>query len=104
MPLCVDMDGTLVRTDLLWESVAQAARRRPLGLAAAATRLFAGRAAFKRAVADVAMPGADALPYREELITRIKEARAAGRRTVLATASERRLGEAVAGHLGCFDE
>ena len=104
MPLCVDMDGTLVRTDLLWESVAQAARRRPLGLAAAATRLFAGRAAFKRAVADVAMPGADALPYREELITRIKEARAAGRRTVLATASERRLGEAVAQHLGCFDE
>src|SRR5271165_1806662 len=30
VPLCVDLDGTLVRTDLLWESLVRLLRRNPL--------------------------------------------------------------------------
>ena len=32
VPLCVDLDGTLIKTDLLWESLARLLRRNPFQL------------------------------------------------------------------------
>ena len=51
IPLCVDMDGTLIRTDVLWESMALLLKRRPLDLLLAPFWLLRGRANLKRQIA-----------------------------------------------------
>lgn len=102
LPLCVDLDGTLVRTDTLHEQLLMALRH-PWGLLGTVPSLVRGRAAFKEAVAGVAPLPAAALPYREDLVAWLAEERAAGRRLVLVTAAHRSVADAVAAHLGGFE-
>ncbi|HBZ71159.1 MAG TPA: UbiA family prenyltransferase [Deltaproteobacteria bacterium] len=103
-PLCVDLDRTLIRSDLLLESVLSLLRRQPWQLVRAPFWRFRGRAAIERGVALRAEIDASRLPYRTELLAWLREERRAGRRLVLVTASEERLAVAVAKHLGIFDE
>jgi 4-hydroxybenzoate polyprenyltransferase/phosphoserine phosphatase len=103
-PLCVDLDGTLIATDALWEGVAWLATHRPLALLAALLRLLHGKAAFKAAVAAAAPIDPEALPLRAEVVAWVAEERRRGRRVVLATAADRAVAEAVAAQIGLFDE
>jgi 4-hydroxybenzoate polyprenyltransferase len=103
-PLCVDLDGTLVTTDLLWEAWFTLFRQRGVTAVYALTKLLSGRAAFKAFVAEQIAVDATALPYNEALLNRIREADAAGRHIALVTASPRKWADAVAAHLGLFDE
>jgi len=103
IPLCVDLDGTLIRSDVLWESLLQLVRRRPLSLLRLPLWLRQGRAALKAALARRVTIDASALPYNEELLDRLKQARAAGRPIWLATASHLIPAQGVASHLGLFD-
>jgi len=103
-PLCVDLDGTLLRTDLLLESALVLVRSRPRRALAVLGRLFRGRAALKAAIADNVDLDASALPYNESVLRYVQQEHARGRHTVLVTASTARFAEAVANHLGCFDE
>ncbi len=50
------------------------------------------------------MPEPAQLPFREDVIQFILEARARGRRVVLATASDAVWADAIARHVGCFDD
>jgi 4-hydroxybenzoate polyprenyltransferase/phosphoserine phosphatase len=104
LPLCVDLDGTLVATDTLWESALALLRTQPLRALLLPVWLVSGRAALKRALGQVAPIDVAALPYRAEVLAYIAEARAAGRRVVLTTASTRAIAERVAAHTGVFDE
>src|SRR4051794_15586544 len=81
--LFIDLDGTLVATDLLWESLFALLKRRP-GLALAMPLwVLGGKAAFKdRLSRSVAFPP-EALPYRREVLELIRESRAAGVPVVL---------------------
>ncbi len=101
--LAIDLDGTLVRTDLLIESVLQLVARHPLALFALLGWLFLGRAGLKRRVAERVAVDAARLPYEPRVLELARAARAAGREVVLATAAARPHAEAVAAHLGCFD-
>lgn len=103
-PLCVDLDGTLIRTDSLLEALLQLARKHPLDLFRLPVWAVEGKASFKRNVAQRVSVNAALLPYREEVIDFLKQEKAAGRRIVLATASHRSTAEAVADHLKLFDE
>jgi 4-hydroxybenzoate polyprenyltransferase/phosphoserine phosphatase len=103
-PLVIDLDGTLVRTDLLHESVLKMVRRAPYLVFALPYWLMAGRAAFKRRVAEHVSPDYDSLPYDPEVLAWIREEREHGRRVVLCTASDSAYAEGVASHLGLFDE
>ncbi len=103
LPLCVDLDGTLVLTDTLVENV--------LGLLAAPRSLLAlpgwlarGKAGFKAAVAEAATLDAALLPYNQPLLRWLEGERARGRPLILVTAAHRSIAERVAGHLGLFDE
>lgn len=87
IPLVVDVDGTLLRTDLLWEGLIQAIVRRPSRLLALVLALLQGRAAFKAAVADVSALKVDHIPLEPSAVTLIERARAAGRPIVLASAA-----------------
>src|SRR5437660_5623761 len=104
-PLCVDLDGTLIAGDLLWESIAALARSRPWLLLLLPYWLLAGgKAHLKQQLASRTRLAVDALPYRPEVLALVRQARASGRRVVLATASNQQLAQAVADHLGLFDE
>lgn len=104
VPLVVDLDGTLIKSDVLWESLMLLMRDRPWALVRALGWLGAGKAGFKaKLVAEVAVDPA-ALPYREDVLAFVQEARGEGRRVVLATATHRSVADAVAEHLGVFDE
>lgn len=102
--LVVDLDGTLIRSDLLHECFWAALGADWRVLPAAPAHLLRGRAAVKRWLAGLAPPDPETLPYAEEALARIREWRAAGGRTVLVTASDQQLAERVAAHVGLFDE
>src|SRR3954463_596273 len=103
-PLCVDLDGTLIAGDLLWESVAALARTRPWLLLLLPYWLLAGKANLKQQLASRTRLAVESLPYRPEVLALVRQARGFGRRVVLATASNQQLAQAVADHLGLFDE
>ena len=101
--LCVDLDGTLVATDTLVESVVLLLKSRPWLFPWACVALFRDRAYAKSVVARRAPIEPSVLPYRQEVLDLIRDRRDRGDRIVLATASNRRTADAVAEYLGCFD-
>jgi hypothetical protein len=78
LPLVVDLDDTLVRTDTLVESAVLLATRAPRKFAAQLPHLFDGRAAFKSALADAAKLDCTTLPYNKDIIAFLEKRKAAG--------------------------
>jgi 4-hydroxybenzoate polyprenyltransferase/phosphoserine phosphatase len=103
IPLCVDLDGTLVQTDTLEESVVALARVNPALLLLLPAWLSRGRAHLKQTLTARAPLDASALPYREELLDYLKAQRQAGRSLWLVTGAPRALADSVATHLELFD-
>jgi 4-hydroxybenzoate polyprenyltransferase len=102
-PLVVDMDGTLLRTDSLAESLFVLARRHPILFLSLPFQLVHGRAAFARAVAINAQPDIDTLPFNEPLLEFLRAEKRRGRQLVLATGADEHLARRVADHVGLFD-
>ncbi|MDO5647463.1 UbiA family prenyltransferase [Paracoccus sp. (in: a-proteobacteria)] len=103
IPLIVDLDGTLCRTDTLHEGVLGLAAARPADLLRLPGWLGAGKAAFKREIADRHVLDPALLPYDDAVIAMIEQARADGRVVGLVSAADDRQVQAVAAHLGLFD-
>lgn len=99
----VDLDGTLIRGDTLWESVVCAAIRQPLRLGATILAMRHGRQHFKRQVAAIVLPDPATLPYRTDLLTRLQLHRAQGGQLHLVTAADQSIADAVATQLELFD-
>jgi 4-hydroxybenzoate polyprenyltransferase/phosphoserine phosphatase len=102
-PLVVDLDGTLIRSDLLWESLVLFLKRHPLQAWRLPFWLLRGKAAFKESLASRVEFDPAALPYDGVLLEHIRAQRSEGRETVLATGAHARLAQGVAAHLGLFD-
>lgn len=100
--LFVDLDGTLLRTDLLWESFSSAMRVNPLEAARSVAQLMTGRAALKQALARASVIDPSVLPYRQPVLDWIRQEAARGRRVFLATAADEVLAERIADHLKFF--
>lgn len=103
-PLCVDLDGSLILTDTLHESVLLLAKHSPLDLLRLPFWLAKGKTTLKSRLAGRVQPDPAALPYCQELLDFLKSEKTAGRKLVLATASHRKVAQAIADHLGLFDE
>jgi 4-hydroxybenzoate polyprenyltransferase len=101
-PLVVDLDGTLVRSDLLIETAFAEIARNPLSLLALCRTLILGKAALKHRLAESAEFDPSVLPYDEVVLAQIRKAKLEGRRVYLASASNQRLVKAVADHVGLF--
>jgi 4-hydroxybenzoate polyprenyltransferase/phosphoserine phosphatase len=104
VPLCVDLDGTLVETDTLYESLLLLMRSQPLQLLRLPIWLWRGRATLKRELAIRALPDAQLLPYRQDLLSHLAGERERGRRLVLATGADELMARAVAQHTGLFSD
>lgn len=102
-PLVVDLDGALVKTDLLLEAFLALLKRNPLYLVAVLFWCTGGKAYLKRQIAQRVRLDVSALPYHDELLEVLKRERAVGRRLVLATAADERFAHSVADHLQLFD-
>jgi 4-hydroxybenzoate polyprenyltransferase/phosphoserine phosphatase len=102
-PLVVDLDGTLVRSDLLVESTFAHLGHDPLRVISLLSAIWRGKAALKGEIAAKTNIDASHLPYEEAVVSLIRQRRAAGGRVYLASASNERYVDAVADHLGLFD-
>ena len=102
LPLCVDLDGTLVKSDTLVDSVVVLARQNFRTLLQFPRWLMQGKAAFKRNVSTVVQLDVAHLPYNQPLVEYLRAQHAAGREIYLATGADQQLAERVAAHLGLF--
>lgn len=103
-PIVVDLDGTLIRTDLLFESANQCVAQDPVRALLWPFWLAKGRAHFKARLAESYVCDPSALRYNNQLLDWLREQKAVGRRLVLATASHELLVHPIARHLALFDE
>ena len=101
--VCVDLDGTLVKSDTLIDSVLALARQYPRQLLRIPGWLAEGKAAFKRHVTLAVSLDVEHLPYNRPLLEWLRLQHGAGRRLYLATASDGALAERVAAYVGIFD-
>ncbi|MCP4745382.1 MAG: UbiA family prenyltransferase [Desulfobacteraceae bacterium] len=103
LPLYVDLDGTLIKSDLFYEGLLLAIRKFPLTLLYFPFLLLRGKAFLKTKLANLVIPDPKLLPYNQNVLERLKSEHASGRILVLATASPRKWAEAVSNHLSLFD-
>lgn len=103
-PLCVDLDGTLLHTDSLHESLLLLCKKNIILLIKSFFILaFQGKYKFKHYVAKHISLDPEYLPYNQELITWLKEQKAKGRKVFLITAAHISIAQSVANFLGFFD-
>jgi 4-hydroxybenzoate polyprenyltransferase len=100
----VDLDGTLIRSDMLWESLVRLLRINPLRLALVPFWWMRGRAHLKQQIARRVAVDVATLPYNEPFLAYLRQAKKEGRPLILATASDRAMANQVARHIGLFDE
>ena len=87
-PLCVDLDGTLVKSDTLYDSVMALARQHPAMLVKLPGWLGQGKAALKRHLTAAIELNVTHLPYNRELLQYLEQQHATGRPIYLATAAD----------------
>jgi 4-hydroxybenzoate polyprenyltransferase len=102
--LCIDLDGTLVKTDLLWETLIACLKAHPWRCLLAPLWLLAGKARLKQRLAEGVTLDCACLPYTTELLDYLRQAHSAGRQLVLVSACARSVGAQIAQHLGLFTE
>lgn len=104
IPLIVDLDGSLIKTDLLFESATAFVTRHPHQIFRLISWLARGKSHLKMKLAELYEINPASLPYNAPLLDWLREQKSKGRHIILATASHRLLAESVANYLGLFDE
>jgi 4-hydroxybenzoate polyprenyltransferase len=101
-PLIVDLDGTLLLTDTLWEAVLRLVVSKPLTAILIPIWMLRGKAYFKAKVANQQPWQPRRIPLNEPLVEYLQAQRAIGRTIILATAAHRSIAQVVASHLDIF--
>ena len=104
IPLCIDLDGTLVKTDTLLELLLLFLRSKSFKIYLIPFWIACGRARFKTELARQVALDPAILPRHKPLIDYINKMKKKGRPLVLVTAASEQLTHAVADFFGCFDE
>ncbi|NBB81454.1 MAG: UbiA family prenyltransferase [Verrucomicrobia bacterium] len=102
--LVVDLDNTLLKSDMLFESFWSAFSRDWRSPFRSALALSRGKAALKHYLAEAAQIDVTTLPYDQEVIAYIEAWRDAGGRTALVTATDDKIAKSIGEHLQLFDE
>jgi 4-hydroxybenzoate polyprenyltransferase/phosphoglycolate phosphatase-like HAD superfamily hydrolase len=104
LPLCVDLDGTLVKTDTLIESILILIKKNPGYLISLLWWLQKGKAHLKQQIAQRVKLPIKNLPYHKNFLNYLKQEHQRGRKLILATAAHHNIATAVADHLHIFSE
>ena len=102
LPLVVDLDGTLIKSDSLVDALMKAVFKKPQALVPIARSLIRGRGALKAALSGHGLYQSDSAPIQEDFLTFLREQKAAGRELHLATAADRSVAEVMARRVGLF--
>ena len=104
IPLCVDLDGTLLKSDLLLEDLLGLLKSNLRVLLSLPFWLARGKAALKAEVAARTDTNHALCPVHEGFLEWLSAQRRAGRRLVLCTAASRAVAEREASRFGLFDD
>lgn len=104
LPLCVDLDGTLINTDSLWESCLRLISQKPLLFLLLPLWLLLGKAGFKNKVSQHAVLQPASLPFNTRLLKFLTHQRLHNRHIVLITAANKKIADSISDHLNIFDE
>ena len=102
VPLVVDLDGTMLKSDLLIEAIFKRVHSNPFVVFPLFFALRRGKAYFKATVADGVDLDPAFLPYDEAVLSLVREGVKAGRQVYIASASNTRFVSAIADHFGFF--
>ena len=89
--LIVDLDGTLIHSDMLWESFLSATSKNLTVPFRTVSTMISGKAALKEYLTSVSSINVATLPYDEIVLDFIKQHRKKGGRVALVTASNQKL-------------
>lgn len=103
LPVFVDLDGTLIYTDLLFEVCIRFLKQNPLNIFLLISWLVKGKANLKHKLAEQVDINPATLPYNQEFLEFLKQQHQRGRKLYLATASHQKYADAIAEYLGIFD-
>jgi len=104
IPLVVDLDGTLINTDMLHESAIILFKDKPLAFLKASLSLSNGKAALKQSISSRIEFSPSKLPYNQEFIEYLKSQKNLGRKIMLCTASDQSIAHSIAKYLNLFDD
>ena len=104
LPLVLDLDGTLIRGDLLYLSFFSILRRNPLIVVSCAAWLTRGRAALKRQLALRQRIDWSRIELQQDVVALAEREKTADRRVVLATAADALLADQLASRLPWIDQ
>jgi phosphoserine phosphatase len=103
-PLVVDLDGTLIHTDMLHESAIRLLRDKPHFVLAIPFWLLRGKALLKQKLASHVDADIASLPFNQQLIDWLESQKDLGRRLVLCTATDMSIAKMISDHLKLFDD
>ena len=103
-PLCVALTGGLVPNDMAHEAALTLLKHHPALMVRLPAWRLRGRMSFLRQITRRIGPDPESLPYDEVRLDYLREQRARGRPVVLVSDEEPAWVQAVADHLGVFDE
>ena len=103
-PICVDLDGSLIKNDLSWESLILFIKQYPLKIITLISLYFKGLPALKRYIASRVEINPEHLPYNTEVLTFLKNESKRGIKIYLATGSDNVYAQSVAKYLGVFEK
>lgn len=104
IPLCVDLDGTLLNSDMLFESVLIMLKNNPFLLFLLPFWLFKGKVYLKNNIFSRIEFNPASLPYREEVLDYIKQEKNHNRAIILVTATPQFVAEKISDYLGLFSD
>jgi 4-hydroxybenzoate polyprenyltransferase/phosphoserine phosphatase len=104
VPVCFDLDGTLVRTNTLVEAILSLIKRQPYTLLVLPLWAIRGQAFLWSRIAEHDPLDAARLPYNSEVVQLLRAEQQKGRPTVLVTGAHQTVADQVARHLGGFTE
>ena len=103
LPLYVDLDGTLIKSDVTFEALLLLVRRNVFYLALIPVWLLRGLAHLKQRLASLVEVPVDGIPFNEELLDYLRREKEKGRELILISASHHSQVERVAARVGLFD-
>jgi 4-hydroxybenzoate polyprenyltransferase/phosphoserine phosphatase len=104
LPLCVDLDGTLVFADTMYEAALKALKNHPGIVWRWPAWAMKGKAYFKEQICKRAQLQVEMLPYNQDLLAYLRQQKKQGRPLILASGTHHTIAQAVADHLGIFSE
>ena len=104
IPLCVKLEGAVLRTGTTAELALALVRRRPWMLFVLLGWMFLGAGAFRGKVAEHAALNPAKLPYRRAFLAFLRREAGAGRHIVLVARARPEIARAIADHLGVITD